>query len=235
MNSSELRGYLTGLILGDGYIDKGITKRSFRIKTIHKDFAEQIKKDLTSCTAFNISIRYNPAYSKNGVNHKEYWELTIKSHPYFAKKYHHFFNDYKKRKASLESLSWLTPKGLANWYMSDGYICLVGKESGKIRERRIEICTDRYSKENVEQMKKMLSYKFDLTVGLVKRNNCYRLRIKSDSYQKFIEIVAPYVVPSMQYKLYLGYPKKPRVLDDSGWSFQENLRSAIALTGEAEG
>lgn len=32
MNSSELKGYLTGLIVGDGYIDKGVTKRAFEIK-----------------------------------------------------------------------------------------------------------------------------------------------------------------------------------------------------------
>ena len=199
MNSSELRGYLTGLILGDGFIDNGITSRSFRIKTIYKDFADKIKEDLESCSPFDIRVKYFPSCVRDGVNHKEYWELTIKSHPYFAKKYHHFYDDYKKRRTSQEALSWLTPMGLANWYMSDGYVCLVGKESGKIRGRRIEICTDRYSKENIEQMQKMLSDKFGLTVGLVKRGKRYRLRLQSDSYQKFIEIVSPYIVPSMMY------------------------------------
>ena len=32
MNSSELKGYLTGLIVGDGCIGKGVTKRTFEIK-----------------------------------------------------------------------------------------------------------------------------------------------------------------------------------------------------------
>lgn len=40
MNSSELKGYLTGLIIGDGTIGKGITKRSFAIKSICKDFID---------------------------------------------------------------------------------------------------------------------------------------------------------------------------------------------------
>lgn len=235
MKSSELKGYLTGLIFGDGFIDSGITKRSFRIKTIHKDFANKIKNDLESCSPFNISIKFCPAYIKNGVNHKEYWEVCIKSHPYFAKKYHHFYDDFKKKQVSTEALGWLTPAGLANWYMSDGYICLVGKESGNIRGRRIEISTDRYTKDDVERMKKMLEDKFKLVVGIVKRGTKYRLRVQSSSYQRFIEIVYPYIVPSMLYKLYLGYPKQPRVLDDNAWMLQENLRSAIALTSEVEG
>lgn len=235
MNSSELRGYLTGLLFGDGYIDNGVTKRGFRIKTIHKDFAYKIKNDLESCSQFKIILSYHPSCFRDGTNHKEYWEVCIKAHPYFAKKYHHFYDDYKKRKASQDAIYWINPIGLANWYMSDGYVCLVGKKSGKIRGRRIEICTDSYTKDNIEQMKVMLSKKFGLTVGLVKRGNRYRLRVQGESYQKFIEIIAPYIVPSMMYKLYLGYPKQPRVLDDKGWQFQENLRSAIALTDNAEG
>ena len=43
MNSSELKGYLTGLIIGDGHIDKGITKRAFEIKNTHFDFIQKIK------------------------------------------------------------------------------------------------------------------------------------------------------------------------------------------------
>lgn len=42
MNSSELKGYLTGLIVGDGYIDGGVTKRAFAIKSINKEFIYKI-------------------------------------------------------------------------------------------------------------------------------------------------------------------------------------------------
>jgi hypothetical protein len=50
MKSSELKGYLTGLILGDGTIDKGTTKRAFRIKSINFDFIDKIEKDLKDTT-----------------------------------------------------------------------------------------------------------------------------------------------------------------------------------------
>ena len=123
MHSSELKGFLTGLILGDGYIDSGITKRSFHIKSINKDFIDMIRIELESCTNFTITVKYTPEAFRGGCNHKEYWELFIKSHPYFAKKYHHFYGDHRERVISGWALNWITPYGLANWYMSDGYVC----------------------------------------------------------------------------------------------------------------
>lgn len=235
MNSLELRGYLTGLIFGDGYIDKGVTKRAFAIKTINKDFAYKIKKDLDSCSPFDTKIIYHPARYNCGCNHKENWEVRTKAHPYFVKKYHHFYDDYRHRIASKESLSWLTPQGLANWYMSDGYICLVGKQKNEIRSRRMDICTDRYSKETVQNMIYSLKNKFNLNCSLIKRNSTYRIRIKSTSYQSFIDLIYPYIVPSMQYKLYLGYQTQPRCLDNTGWELQKYLHSAIALLDNSKG
>ena len=35
IKSSELRGFFTGLILGDASIDKGVHKRAFNIKSIN--------------------------------------------------------------------------------------------------------------------------------------------------------------------------------------------------------
>lgn len=235
MNSSELKGFLTGLIYGDGHIDSGVTKRAFRIKTIHKEYAYNIKEELESCTNFQIKIKEFPERKSHGCVHKKYWELSIASHPYFAKKYHHFYGDAKERIASKESLSWITPMGLAYWYMSDGYICLVGKTSGIIKDRRVDICTDRYPKKIVEKMINILKNKFDLNCSIIKRNNSYRIRIKSDSYLKFYDIIYPYMINCMKYKLYFGYDKQPRWMPENMWKLQNDLKSAITLTDNAEG
>lgn len=235
MNSSELKGYLTGLIIGDGHIDKGITKRSFRIKTIYEDFANKIKQDLESCSNFNVSIRHYNPYIKNNVCHKEYWELYIKAHPYFNKIYNHFYDDYKHRRMSSEVYAWLNSAGLANFFMCDGYICLVGKKSGIIKDRRLEICMDRYNKSYVDKMISTLKSKFDIDSSIAKRGNAYRIRILSSSYQKFFDIVNPYIVDSMKYKLHFAYNKRPKWCDDKFWNFQCSLLSANALTSNVEG
>lgn len=238
MNSSELKGFLTGLMFGDGYIDKGVTKRRFEIKTIYKDFADKIKELLDSCNCFDTFILYTKRYTdKNNVNHKQNWCVNIRSCPYFAKKYHHFYDDYKKRVISKEAIEWLTPMGIAYWYMSDGYICLVGKTKGLIRDRRVDFCTDRYDYNTVVRLQEMFKKRFDIETSLIKRDNFYRIRIKKASYKKFYDIVFPYVndIPSMRFKLYFGYALKPNWMDEEMWAYQNELRSVIALTDKAEG
>lgn len=235
MNSSELKGYLTGLMFGDGYIDKGVTKRAFAIKSIDYNFIKKIKDDIESCTNFVVSVKYSPAHQSCGCNHKESWGLRIKAHPYFNKKYHHFYDDYRNRIASKEALGWITPNGIANWYMSDGYVCLVGKTKGEIRSRRIDFCTDRYSLKTIESMRQMFVVRFNIKTTIIKRNKFYRLRVCSESYEQFIRLICPYMTDSMKYKIYLGYEFQPKWMSDELWELQNNLRSAIALTDKAEG
>lgn len=235
MNSSELKGYLTGLIFGDARIDNGVTKRAIRLRSVNKDFVEKIKSDIESCANFDIVINYHQGKCANGCNHKDNWELYIKAHPYFAKKYSHFYDDYKHRIASKEALNWLTANGLANWYMSDGYVCLVGKNSGNIRNRRIDICTDRYSLDTVQKMSDMLKERFNIDTSIIKHDKFRRLRIKQSSYETFINLVKPYMVNSMMYKLYLGYEQQPVWMSNENWDLQINLRSAITLTCNDEG
>lgn len=228
MNSSELKGFLTGLMFGDGYIDKGVTRRALRIKSIHRDFLDFIKSELETSTNFSISIKWHPDRKTKECTHKAYWELSTKAHPYFVKKYHHFYDDYKHRIASSESLSWLNEIGLANWFMSDGYTCLVGKTKERIRDRRVEIATDRFTSDTVDAMTKMLHTRFGIKCSKIKRGNRYRIRILKDGYGVFYRIVSPYIVESMRYKLYFGYEKKPDWMNDEIWEEQNKLRSATA-------
>lgn len=236
IKSSELRGFFTGLILGDATIDKGVRARALRIKLTNKEFIDMISTIVKNNTPFTHYILEKPErVGSDGVHHKAYWEFVIKAHPYFNKLYHFFYNDIRHRVVYSKNLNWLNPIGLACWYMSDGYVCLVGKTKGFIRDRRIDICTDRYYVEDIELMRQVLKNKFDLNTSLIKRGKFYRIRILKDSYEKFINITSPYIVPSMSYKLYLGYQNKPDNLSDNGWEYQKYLQSALTQTGNAVG
>lgn len=229
MNSTELRGYLTGLILGDGTINKGVQKRSFEIKSINEDFIMQIYKDITSCSDFDVMVKYVEAYTdKNWVNHKANYTLTIKAHPYFNKKYNYFYDDYRKRRITTESLHWLTLQGLANWYMSDGYICLVGKTKGFIRDRRVDLCTDRYKKEDVVKIQTYLKNKWGWDTSLIKRKTnqkvMYRLRFTKISAQDFLYQIHPYIVPSFHYKLDMAYDYQPTWMTDDYYNLMTEIQ-----------
>ena len=235
MNTTELRGFLTGLILGDGSIDAGVTKRAFAIKSIDKYFIDMIKSEIDSVCGFSSYIKFTKQHFSCGCNHKNSWEFRIRSHPYFAKLYHHFYDDYRKRRITKEAINWLTPYGLANWYMSDGYICLVGKTKGVIRDRRVDICTDRYNIDSIKTMQDFLFDRFYIRTSTIKRNNTYRIRISKQSYQTFFDIINPYIIDSMKYKLYFAYDSQPIWMSNEMWEYQERFKSAIAQTGKAVG
>lgn len=229
MQSSMLKSYLTGLILGDGYIDKGIAKRGFRIKSTHKDFICRIYEDLSSATDFTIFVNSFPeSIGKDGTHHKEYWELSIRAHPYFAKIYHWFYDDFRNRvitKNALDALDW---NGWANWYMSDGYITKIGKESedGIIRDRRVELSTDRYSLSGVEYLSKYISEEIGYKTSVIKRGKAYRLRLSLLSADDFFLNISPFVVDSFRYKLDLAYDYKPSWMSNQYYELMKTVQSA---------
>ena len=235
MKSSELRGFLTGLLLGDGSIDKGVHKRSFSIKSIDKNFIDMIQNQIASCTNFKFKVTFTPQHYSSGCNHKDSWEYKIKAHPYFNKLYSYFYNDYRHKRITSNIIKWITPYGIANWYMSDGYVCLVGKSKNFITDRRIDFCTDRYTIEHITMLQNMFKNKFNISTSIIKRDKFYRLRICKDSYKQFIELISPYIIPSMQYKLYLGYNNKQEWMTDKIWNQQQLIHSAITQTDNAVG
>lgn len=235
MNSSQLKSYLTGLILGDGYIDKGTQKRSFKICIINKEWAEKIYFDLKSCTNFNIYFKeHPPLIDKNNVSHKTSYEVKIMAHPYFAKIYHNFYNDYRKRRIVTNSLSSLDWQGWANWYMSDGYLVRVGKESGVIRDRRVQICTDRYLFEDIQKIQNILSKKYEIETNIIKRNASFRLNIRLNSAQKFFCNIYPFVVPSFYYKLDMCFDYRPSWMNDEYYALMQNISSARPLIKQSD-
>ena len=102
----------------------------------------------------------------------------------------------------------LTPVSLAYWIMDDGSF---SKSKGYLI-----LCTDSYSNpwpqpgtrvraENVLYLTSILETKFNLSSSLfmVKKNNkiYYRIRINKSSMPSLIELIKPYFIPSMLYKL----------------------------------
>jgi hypothetical protein len=225
VNSTELRGYLTGLILGDAYIDHGVQNRALRLRSINKDFVEKLYEDISSVTNFKIFINEHQGYVKDGVNHQDNWELYIKAHPYFSKIYHYFYDDYSSRYISNWALKYLNMQGLANWYMSDGYVTLVGRESNDISNRRVEFCTDRYGEVGAERVATYFS-SLGYEARSFRRGQVYRVRLALRTAQNFLVDVSQYIVPSMQYKLYLAYDYRPSWMTDAYYNLMQNIKNS---------
>jgi hypothetical protein len=85
----------------------------------------------------------------------------------------------------------LTPLVLAILIMDDG----TWKNPG------VRIATNSFTKEEVELLSSALYTKFNLCCTLQKNNCNYQIYIKQESITLLKELVLPYMVPSMHYKL----------------------------------
>ena len=116
-----------------------------------------------------------------------------------------YFGDGKKH-LSWEYLKALTPFALAVWYMDDG--CFTVRSKG-VQKRtqggtgRIEICVQAMSPGSRERLADYLRDTHQLDVKVVTRGSRSQaiLQFTTAASEKFQKLVAPYIHPSMEYKL----------------------------------
>jgi recombination protein RecA len=116
-----------------------------------------------------------------------------------------YFGDGKKH-LTWEYLKSLTPLALAVWYMDDG--CFTVRSKG-VQERtaggtgRIEICVEAMSPGSRDRLARYLADTHGLAVKLTSRGarQVSVLQFTTAASEKFQKIVAPYIHPSMDYKL----------------------------------
>lgn len=92
---------------------------------------------------------------------------------------------------------------LAHWLMGDGFWDSTAKT--------VVICTDNFTLKEVELLISVLSQKFGLTSTVQKRIKankevCWRIRFscRPENINTLINLVIPYFIPSMLYKLNIG-------------------------------
>ena len=116
-----------------------------------------------------------------------------------------YFGDSKKH-LSWEYMKALTPFALAIWYMDDD--CFTVRSKG-VQERtqdgtgRIEICVQAMSPGSRERLADYLRDTHQLDVKVVTRGSRSQaiLQFTTAASEKFQKLVAPYIHPSMEYKL----------------------------------
>jgi recombination protein RecA len=105
-----------------------------------------------------------------------------------------------------EYLKALTPLSLAIWYMDDGTFTLRSKGVQKRTlggSGRIEICVEAFTEGSRQRMLGYLrdEHGFDVKIRLAGARRIPFIQFTTASSAKFLELVAPYIHPSMEYKL----------------------------------
>ncbi len=192
--NKEQRGIIIGMILGDGCIQNNRLNLCHSIDQIEylrykANILESIlggsKNSIRETTSNNgyLCCRYGKSNTYIGILRKWIYK-----------------ND--KKTISRRILDMLSLHGLAIWYMDDG--CLSPKyRNGKIHAFDLTLNTYLDIDENkiiINYIKDTYGIEFKLSKGKGK----YRLRIGTIEARKFIALIEPYIIPSMQYKIFIS-------------------------------
>jgi len=107
-------------------------------------------------------------------------------------------NNVKKKILPIDLEVYLTPIAIAYWVMGDATF-------NKIGGRRIVLCTDCFSLDEVNRLKFALfkKYNIDSYVKSLKNGQhiVHRIAISRENIRKFQELISCYVLPSLLYRI----------------------------------
>lgn len=180
---------LAGCILGDGYIsprgaiqvEQGSTQKDYLLWKF-----EELKK--------LVSVKPKQVFriKKNGNINSSY-RFFLRQ---YFKKWHNKIYRNGKKAINDEVLKLLSPLALAVWYMDDG--C-------KKNNYTLVISTDAFSKNSLKKLRKHLKITWNISTRIKRKkgpNKIYeRLTIGSHDLVRFVDLIRPHIVPSMQYKI----------------------------------
>jgi len=104
---------------------------------------------------------------------------------------HEIFYKNGVKKFPIEILQVFSDRMLAVWYMDDG----------SNNNRNITLNTHSFSLENQKIIIGFLKSKYHLNPTIIKDRTQWKISIGSNDYNDFLSIIAPYIAPSMIYKI----------------------------------
>jgi len=179
------RSVIIGSLLGDGYL-RTFPGRSNALLEINHSFLQKDYVDWKYEVLGNASA--SPPTARNGNGRRIAYRFYSKQLPELSE-FHALFYGSGKKVIPTDLI--LDPIMLAVWYMDDGSRC---------GEDNYYLNTQQYSPECQKRLMVMLR-RLCLTATMNKDKIYWRLRLIKASIQHFEELVRPYIIPSMTYKL----------------------------------
>lgn len=218
MNTKQLREYkktlklnkqqrqiIVGVLLGDGHLETLNDGRTYKLRIEHslkqRDYVDWLYQQFKDWV---LTPPHSKEKTVNGKQYTNYYFNTV-SHGAFRFYGQQFYrkqpdkridtpNDHRVKVVPKMIQRWLTPLTLAIWFMDDG--------SSKSKQHRARILnTQGFSTAEIKRLATALERKFALTAKLRKQKEGYQIMIGGESYPQLYQLISPYVLPSMRYKL----------------------------------
>lgn len=207
---TKLEQFILGSMLGDGHITNIYRlHRESRFSIAHcvsqKEYIEWKFNLLSEYYLTPKKISHNIIKSSRpGTISTEEYRFKSLTHPIFTE-YRYIFYPFGTKVVPKDLIQRLNPFGLAVWYMDDG----------NVTNDSFQFNTMGFLSEDVQTLLKVLQKNFGLkcTATLDKRSGGKKIYILKESSERFITIIKPFILPSMNYKL---IPYNKRVLYKQG-------------------
>ncbi len=190
--SDEQREVLIGVLLGDGHLETQNHGRTYRLKIEHAFWQKEYT--LWLYEKFKAWVLTPPQEKKHvvfGRTYREDWFSTV-SHGAFRFYAKQFYQGHKILPRQIER--WLTPRVLTVWFMDDGSI-------KSDRHYALILNTQSFTKAENLKLIEIFGKKFGIQSQLRPQRKLWQIYINASTVGKFVEIIQPYVLPSMRYKL----------------------------------
>jgi len=192
-HNEDVISVLVGSLLGDGHAERlqsGGVRIRFRQKANHKEYLFWLYDffNKRGYCSNNLPVLYKQKYGDKIYEAYRFGTYGFTSWMWLYKL---FYTNSKIKVIPRNIADLLTPLALAVWIMDDG----TWKQPG------VRIATNCFTKQEVELLVLTLETKFNLKSTLHKNNAKYQLYIKQESIPLLKELILPYMVPSMLYKL----------------------------------
>jgi hypothetical protein len=191
--TTRQREIIIGTLLGDAHLENRYKSRIFSLMIEHsikqKEYVDWLYNEFKEWVRTPPKIKYSTV---NGKKYQKYYFRTLSSGRF--RFYHHQF--YKQGKKIVPKLihKWLTPLGLAVWFMDDGSL------KSKHHRARI-INTQGFSKKENKHLIEVLFKNFKVKSKLRKQKEGYQIYVLAETVSIFKDIINPYIISSMHYKL----------------------------------
>lgn len=193
------REILIGTLLGDAFMPKKAKNKQgffnpyvkFEQKLKSREYIEHLYIIFRDWVGTPPTIR-NIDYGKSTFR-QSIWFKTY-SHPSLVFYYNQFYGSFDGKKAIPFSLvKNLTPISIAYWYMDDG--------SFNKRDKTFVLHTQSFSYADLIALSEILTSKYGFLLSLHRDGKKWKLYVKKESSNDFLNLIKPYILPCFYYKL----------------------------------
>jgi hypothetical protein len=192
--TDEQREVLVGILLGDACLESRNRGRTYRLKV--EQSAHHLPYVQHLYQVFEPWV-FSTSYPKERTTRDRAstisWSFSTVSHSALRFYAHQFYDERRKRVPELIH-RWLTPRGLAYWYMDDGSMKSAQSKGALFN-------TQGFSKGEVERLIEVLKSQFDLLASPRQQSDGWQIYISGTSFEVLGDLIEPFVISAMRYKI----------------------------------